>query len=160
MSLHPSIQEKVHAELDAVVGPNRLPDFSDRQALVYLNAVIKEAMRWMPSAPLGLTHCTREDDIVNGYFIPAGTVLLGNIWYANLPPSAYVERLSLTVSEGHVYTTQQCMKTRRRSTRSGFSATESPTQTHRTRMSSPSGSVGGACSDLSDLPCIHIVSID
>ena len=98
MSLHPSIQEKVHAELDTVVGPNRLPDFSDRQALVYLNAVIKEAMRWMPSAPLGLTHCTREDDIVNGYFIPAGTVLLGNIWYADLLTSACVERLSLTVS--------------------------------------------------------------
>ena len=61
LSLYPSIQRKAQAELDAVVGPHRLPDFSDRESLVYLEAIIKEAMRWMPSAPLGLTHCTRED---------------------------------------------------------------------------------------------------
>lgn len=88
MSLYPSIQDKVHTELDAIVGPDRLPDFSDRASLVYLNAVIKEAMRWMPPAPLGLTHCTREDDVINGYFIPARTVLLGNIWYIDSLTSA------------------------------------------------------------------------
>ncbi|PIL22691.1 cytochrome P450 [Ganoderma sinense ZZ0214-1] len=80
MSLYPSIQQKAQAELDAVVGPDRLPSFDDRESLVYLEAIIKEAMRWMPSAPLGLTHCTREDEMINGYFIPAGTVLLANIW--------------------------------------------------------------------------------
>nr|VWO95117.1 N/A [Ganoderma boninense] len=85
LSLYPSIQRKAQAELDAVVGPHRLPDFSDRESLVYLEAIIKEAMRWMPSAPLGLTHCTREDEVVNGYFIPAGTVLLANIWCVDLP---------------------------------------------------------------------------
>ena len=84
MSLYPSVQAKVHAELDAVIGPDRLPDFGDRDSLVYLDAVVKEAMRWMPPTPVGLTHCTREDDVVNEYFIPAGTVLLGNIWYMNL----------------------------------------------------------------------------
>ena len=81
MSLYPSVQAKVHAELDAVVGPDRLPDFTDRDSLIYLDAVVKEAMRWMPPTPVGLTHYTKEDDVVNGYFIPAGTVLLGNIWY-------------------------------------------------------------------------------
>lgn len=80
MSLHPSIQRKAQAELDTVVGPDRLPDFRDRESLIYLDAIIKEAMRWMPSAPLGLTHCTMEDEVVNGNFIPAGTVLLANIW--------------------------------------------------------------------------------
>ncbi|EJF63284.1 cytochrome P450 [Dichomitus squalens LYAD-421 SS1] len=89
MSLYPSVQAKAHAELDAVVGPDRLPDFSDRESLVYLDAIIKETMRWMPSSPLGLTHCTREDDIVNGHFIPAGTVLLGNIWACLHDPAVY-----------------------------------------------------------------------
>ena len=88
MSLYPDAQAKAQAELDAVVGPSRLPDFSDRASLVYLNAVIKEAMRWMPPAPLGLTHGTREDDVMNGYFIPARTVLLGNIWYIDSLTSA------------------------------------------------------------------------
>ena len=84
MSLYPAIQQEAQAELDAVVGRDRLPNFSDRELLVYLEAIIKEALRWMPSAPLGLTHCTREDEVINGYFIPAGTVLLANIWCVNL----------------------------------------------------------------------------
>ena len=81
MSLYPDIQKKAQAELDTVVGPDRLPDFSDRDSLVYIDAIIKEALRWMPPAPLGLTHCTRKDDELRGYFIPAGTVLIANIWY-------------------------------------------------------------------------------
>ncbi|KAI1785552.1 cytochrome P450 [Ganoderma leucocontextum] len=89
MSLHPSIQRKAQAELDTVVGPDRLPDFDDRESLVYLEAIIKETMRWMPSAPLGLTHCTREDEVINGYFIPAGTVLLANIWACLHDPVVY-----------------------------------------------------------------------
>ncbi|TBU44098.1 hypothetical protein BD309DRAFT_61703 [Dichomitus squalens] len=32
-------------ELDAVVGSHRLPDFADRDSLVYINALIWEAMR-------------------------------------------------------------------------------------------------------------------
>ena len=40
-----SIQQKVHDELDAVVGRERLPDFADRPNLPYLNAVINETLR-------------------------------------------------------------------------------------------------------------------
>ncbi|PIL22985.1 cytochrome P450 [Ganoderma sinense ZZ0214-1] len=89
MSLYPNIQKKAQAELDAVVGPDRFPDFSDRDLLVYIDAIIKEALRWMPSAPLGLTHCTRNDDELRGYFIPAGTVLMANIWACLRDPEAY-----------------------------------------------------------------------
>jgi cytochrome P450 len=53
MALYPNMQEKAQAEIDAVVGPNRLPDFQDRPSLPYINAVIKEAMRWNLVLPLG-----------------------------------------------------------------------------------------------------------
>ncbi|TBU48574.1 cytochrome P450 [Dichomitus squalens] len=49
MSLNPPIQAQVQAERDAIVGPDRLPDFSDRESPVYLDAIIKRAMRWIPS---------------------------------------------------------------------------------------------------------------
>lgn len=32
-------------------------------------------MRWKPVAPLGVAHCTTEDDVYGGYFIPKGELL-------------------------------------------------------------------------------------
>ena len=80
MSLYPDIQKKAQAELAAVVGPNRLPDFDDRDALVYVSAIVKETLRWFNVAPLGISHRTMEDDEFRGYFIPAGTLITPNIW--------------------------------------------------------------------------------
>jgi cytochrome P450 len=45
MLLHPDVVAKAQAELDAVVGPDRLPTFSDEGQLKYLEAVIKEVHR-------------------------------------------------------------------------------------------------------------------
>ncbi|KAI0767393.1 cytochrome P450 [Fomes fomentarius] len=80
MSLYPDVLKKAHAELDAVVGPNRLPDFDDEESLVYVSAIIKEAQRWIPALPTGVPHCTTEDVELRGYIIPAGAVLIPNIW--------------------------------------------------------------------------------
>ena len=57
-----------------------MPDFTDFDSLVYLRALIKEAMRWHNVVPLDIPHATIADDQFHGYFIPAGTVLLPNIW--------------------------------------------------------------------------------
>lgn len=81
LSLQPDILRKVQGELDDVVGPNRLPEFSDRKSLVYLDAVIKETLRWHNVIPLGVPHCTTVDDELDGNFIPKNTVLIPNIWY-------------------------------------------------------------------------------
>ena len=72
--------KKAQAELDAVVGPDRLPDFSDRDALVYVQAIIMETSRWHVVGPLSGIHYTMEDDEFHGYFIPAGTALIPNTW--------------------------------------------------------------------------------
>ena len=53
MALYPDVQRKAQAEIDAVIGPNRLPDFEDRPSLPYINAVVKEVMRWHSVIPLG-----------------------------------------------------------------------------------------------------------
>nr|BED43012.1 cytochrome P450 monooxygenase [Trametes versicolor] len=89
MSLYPEVLKKAQAELDAVVGPHRLPDFEDREALVYVNAIIKEALRWHVVTPLSVPHCTLEDDVFNGYFIPAGTTILPNVWAMLHDPAVY-----------------------------------------------------------------------
>jgi cytochrome P450 len=53
MALYPEVQRKAQTEIDQVVGNSRLPDFSDEDALPYVQAVLKEVLRWHPVAPLG-----------------------------------------------------------------------------------------------------------
>jgi cytochrome P450 len=80
MVISPDVQKRAQEELDAVVGPNRLPEFEDRNNLPYINALCKEILRWHPLLPLGIAHSTRQDDIYNGYFIPKGAIISGNSW--------------------------------------------------------------------------------
>jgi cytochrome P450 len=83
MIAFPVVQRKAQAELDAVVGRNRLPTFADAPQLPYLNAVIKEVLRWCPSVPLGVPHVATQDDWYEGMFIPKGTVCIPNAWSCN-----------------------------------------------------------------------------
>jgi hypothetical protein len=53
MIAFPEKQKKCQDELDAVVGRSRLPTFKDRENLPYLQATIRELLRWRPVAPLG-----------------------------------------------------------------------------------------------------------
>ncbi|KAM5536769.1 hypothetical protein V8D89_009487 [Ganoderma adspersum] len=89
VSLHPEVLRKAHAELDAVVGPHRMPNFGDRESLVYVNAIIKESMRWHSVLPIGIPHATVADDEFRGYFIPAGTMLIPNTWACMNDPEVY-----------------------------------------------------------------------
>lgn len=76
MSLYPDVQRKAQAELERVVGPNRLPDFGDRDDLVYIQAITLEAMRWMVVVPLGVFHRVISDDEYRGFIIPKGTTVI------------------------------------------------------------------------------------
>ncbi|EJT97961.1 cytochrome P450 [Dacryopinax primogenitus] len=89
MILYPDVQKKAQAELDAIVGPDRLPGFIDQANLPYVNALIKEILRWAPSVPMGLPHRLIQDDEYNGYRIPKDTILLTNIWHMNRDSATY-----------------------------------------------------------------------
>ncbi|KAF8518587.1 cytochrome P450 [Gautieria morchelliformis] len=82
MRLFPEVQRKAQEELDEVVGLSRLPEYEDRENLPYINALCKEVIRWHPVLPLGVGHYVTEDDAFNGYFIPAGSIVVGNTWSA------------------------------------------------------------------------------
>ncbi|KAG1783877.1 cytochrome P450, partial [Suillus placidus] len=86
MVLNPEVHVKAQAEIDRVVGKDRLPNFNDRPALPYLEAVLRETFRWHPVIPLGVPHATVTSDIYNGYFIPKGVVVFPNAWKAPYYP--------------------------------------------------------------------------
>ncbi|KAF8198883.1 cytochrome P450 [Mycena galopus ATCC 62051] len=78
MLTHPDIQKKAQAYIDPVVADGRMPTFSDRPLLAYINGIWKEIMRWKVVAPIALPHQLINDEEYNGYFIPAGTMVVPN----------------------------------------------------------------------------------
>lgn len=79
MTLYPEVQRQAQKELDQVLG-GRLPRIADRGQLPYVEALVKEVLRWHPIAPMGLPHMSTEDDEYDGHFIPKGSLILPNIW--------------------------------------------------------------------------------
>ncbi len=67
-------------EIDQVVGRSRLPDYSDRATLPYLNAVIHELHRWASAAALAFFHATSNEDTYRGFTIPRGTTVIPNTY--------------------------------------------------------------------------------
>jgi hypothetical protein len=53
MILNPRVQAKAQAELDAVVGKDRLPLIGDKADLPYIRSIVAEVLRWAPALPLG-----------------------------------------------------------------------------------------------------------
>ncbi|KAG8723988.1 hypothetical protein FRC09_000885 [Ceratobasidium sp. 395] len=49
----PEVQTKAQQEIDAVIGPNRLPEISDRPNLTYVGNIVQEVLRWRPVVPMG-----------------------------------------------------------------------------------------------------------
>jgi cytochrome P450 len=52
MILHPEVFAKAQAEIDRVVGTDRLPDFQDRTSLPYVESLVKEVYRYGSPHPL------------------------------------------------------------------------------------------------------------
>jgi cytochrome P450 len=91
MTIHPEVQRKAREEIDRVVGTHRLPTFSDRENLPYVEAVVKESFRWHPIGPMGLPHVASQDDIYGEYLIPKGAMMIPNIWWFTHDPKVYPE---------------------------------------------------------------------
>ncbi|GJJ06097.1 hypothetical protein Clacol_000286 [Clathrus columnatus] len=80
MILHPNVQKAAQKELERVIGSNTFPTFKDRPNLPYINALCKEVLRWHPVTPVGIPHLLKHDDVIGGYFIPKGTLVMGSTW--------------------------------------------------------------------------------
>ncbi|GJJ06166.1 hypothetical protein Clacol_000355 [Clathrus columnatus] len=80
MTLYPEVQRKAQEELDSLIGLERLPCVADRPSLPYVEAVLKEVLRWVPVVPIGVPHRASQHDIYKGYDIPKGSIIFSNIW--------------------------------------------------------------------------------
>ncbi|KAF8436532.1 cytochrome P450 [Boletus edulis BED1] len=56
MVVNPVAQEKAQAQIDAVVGRDRLPGMEDRPLLPFIDAIFRETIRYSPIGPLSIPH--------------------------------------------------------------------------------------------------------
>nr|XP_043895246.1 cytochrome P450 2J4-like [Solea senegalensis] len=76
MIYYPHIQEKVQAELDAVVGSSRQPSITDREKMPYTDAVIHEIQRMGNILPLNVARMANKETTLDKYTIPKGTMIV------------------------------------------------------------------------------------
>lgn len=87
--LHPECIGRAQLELDESVGNDRMPTFEDMPRLPYLNAFIKEVLRWRPIAPLGIPHAPSKIGEFMGYSIPEGATIFPNNWTLDLDDAVF-----------------------------------------------------------------------
>ncbi|KAH6919339.1 cytochrome P450 [Coprinopsis sp. MPI-PUGE-AT-0042] len=85
----PEVQQRAQKELDDVVGNERVPSFEDIDRLPYIQAIILEVTRWHTVLPYGAPHVSTDDDVLDGYKIPGGTMILTNNWAIMHDPEVF-----------------------------------------------------------------------
>jgi len=107
--LHQDAVSRAQEDLDKVVGLNRLPTFDDMPKLPFVDAFIREVLRWRPVTPGGMPHVSIQEDEYMGYRIPQGAIIVANHWSLDLDedvfedpyefkPQRWIENPSLPLS--------------------------------------------------------------
>ncbi|XP_037626170.1 cytochrome P450 2J6-like isoform X1 [Sebastes umbrosus] len=79
MIYYPHIQERVQAEIDAVVGSSKQPSMTDKENMPYTDAVIHEIQRMANILPLNLIRTTNRETTLDKYTFPKGTFVLATL---------------------------------------------------------------------------------
>ncbi|KAK0799589.1 hypothetical protein LTR75_009189 [Friedmanniomyces endolithicus] len=87
---YPQYQPILHEEIDQVLG-DRMPTFEDMEEMPVLRAFIRETLRWRPPVPTGIPHELIQDDMYEGYHIPAGSVMHPLEWSISRDPEVFLE---------------------------------------------------------------------
>ncbi|CAO2191399.1 unnamed protein product [Urochloa humidicola] len=89
---NPRVMAKLQGEIARVTAAADEPAIiaePELNKMGYLKAVLKEVLRLHPPAPLLLPHESTAPAVVQGYEIPAGTVLFVNAWAIGRDPAAW-----------------------------------------------------------------------
>ncbi|XP_050205156.1 cytochrome P450 71B26-like [Mercurialis annua] len=86
---NPRVMKKAQDEVRKVVGNKGRVTESELSQLPYINMIIKETFRKHPPVPLLIPRETISDITLNGYKVPAKTMLQVNVWAIGRDPNNF-----------------------------------------------------------------------
>jgi cytochrome P450 len=89
LSQHPEVESKVREEIARVL-EDRMPTFADLPKLTYTQKVIQETLRLYPAAYLFAREAV-GDQILDGYKIPAGTMIFITPYVTHRDPNHWAD---------------------------------------------------------------------
>uniref|UniRef100_A0A8D0HS44 Cytochrome P450 family 2 subfamily AH member 13 n=1 Tax=Sphenodon punctatus TaxID=8508 RepID=A0A8D0HS44_SPHPU len=86
---HPEVEEKLHEEIDRVIGPNRSPCMEDRSRMPYTDAVLHEIQRYADIVPMGVPHTVTRDIEFRGYTLPKDLNIIPLLCTSQFDPTQF-----------------------------------------------------------------------
>ncbi|XP_072015657.1 cytochrome P450 2G1-like [Amphiura filiformis] len=86
---YPKVQDRIHREIDTIVGRNRLPTLNDKPNLPYSQAVLAELHRIISLVPLSDFHVAGDTTTFRGYTIPKNCVVISNLYAVMHSPEVW-----------------------------------------------------------------------
>ncbi|KAI1238488.1 Cytochrome P450 2U1, partial [Lamprotornis superbus] len=84
-----SVSEKVHAEIEAVLGRDKVPSLAHKAQMPFTEATIMEVQRMTAVVPLSIPRMASETAVLQGYTIPKGSVIVPNLWSVHRDPNIW-----------------------------------------------------------------------
>ncbi|KAJ0973770.1 hypothetical protein J5N97_015735 [Dioscorea zingiberensis] len=94
MLSHPEIMKKARTEIDRNIESGRILQESDLPKLPYLQNILKETLRLVPPMQGMPPRESSGDRTIQGYHVPAGTMLFVNVWGIQRDPKLWDDPLS------------------------------------------------------------------
>ncbi|XP_077785804.1 cytochrome P450 2J5-like [Podarcis muralis] len=89
LASHPDIQDKMHKEIEDVIGSAHSICYQDKKKLPYTNAVIHEMQRFKFATFLGFPRQCTKDFKLRGFLIPKGTIIFPDLRSVLLDPTRW-----------------------------------------------------------------------
>ncbi|RYP64796.1 hypothetical protein DL770_009127 [Monosporascus sp. CRB-9-2] len=89
LAAHPHIMKRARGEVDALRDSDSPPRSEDIAEMPFLTACFLEVLRWRPATPTLLPRLLESDNVVGGYHLKKGTVVIQNTWAINHDPEHY-----------------------------------------------------------------------
>lgn len=86
---NPRIMKEVQKEVREIGGQKHHIIEDDLENMKYLKAVMKETLRMYPPIPLLVPRVSTQDTKINGYDIPADTLVFVNAWAVQRDPAIW-----------------------------------------------------------------------
>lgn len=94
---YPDVQDRLHQEIDNVLGPDEFPTLDYKKSLPRLEAFMTETLRMSSILPLNLLHMTNADTTVKGFGIPKGTIIVPNLWALHHDPKLWPDPIKFNI---------------------------------------------------------------